>query len=258
MIITEMSTEHILECVLKSKPVLFAKFGDGEYECMKHMNGRNCDRDLYTPNLANSLRESIVYYSQNQNCYLGRWFTPEITDFIQSITPNTLQFANYHTLIFDGDHHEQKASIIRAIHHSKQKKIIVCNDLMIKSKLLFNADELVIIPKHGWYDSHFDSILEKCKQAIGECENPIVITMAGLASKVLLRKLHEHRKNGIYLDYGSAVDKICTKRETRGWPITYDELIMLVKDFLPDSWNDPVYESIYEKATHELGLHLGR
>ena len=240
----------------KEIPFSFAKFGDGEFGCMKFRAGFNCDKDIYSQSLGESLCEAIRYFSENTHSFVGAWHDETIKNWIQSLTPTPIKWVEYHSLIFDGKDDYLKAQIVKKIYKDSRKKIIVCNDLLIKSKVLFNADELVFVSKHGWFETEFDSVFEKCVSAIGDIPNPIVLTMAGLASKVLIMKLQQRYPSGTFLDFGSAVDKICTKRETRGWKISYDELISLVADILPSEWNDPKYERIYEEAKRELGIHL--
>jgi hypothetical protein len=250
-------TQTLIEHITEEKPITFVKFGDGECYCMLFVKGRNCDRDTYTPKLGFGLIDALIYFSHQPTCYVGEWSNPQMINWYKSIVaPATIQFVDYHSLIMYNDENTEKAALIRAIHHSKQKKIIVCNDLLVKAKLLFKADELVFVDRRGWFDTQIDRVVEACQRAIGDCKNPIVMTMAGMGSKVLLRRLHALYKEGTFLDFGSAVDKICTKRETRGHKHSYPYLISLVSDILTEEWDDPKFEPIYETATHELGLHI--
>lgn len=246
----------IIGLLEKQTPFSFAKFGDGEFGCMKHQTGYNCDKDKYSQSLGESLCEAIQYFSKNTHSFVGAWHEENTRNWLQSLTSHPINWIDYHSLIFDGKDDCLKAQIIKKIHNDSRKKIIVCNELLIKSKLLFNADTLIFVSKHGWFETMFESVFEKCVAEIGDSSNPIVLTMAGLASKVLIMKLQQRFPNGTFLDFGSAVDKICTKRETRGWKISYDELISLVADILPSEWNDPKYNPIYEEAKRELGIHL--
>jgi hypothetical protein len=68
--------------------------------------------------------------------------------------------------------------------------------------------------------------------------------------------------NGIYLDLdfgsgsGSALDFICTKKNSRGWKHTYDYLLDIMKELLPSDWDDEKYNDIYELSKQQLGTHL--
>jgi hypothetical protein len=92
--------------------------------------------------------------------------------------------------------------------------------------------------------------------AIETNENYIVITCCGMGAKPLISELAKRFPKGIYLDFGSALDFICTKKDSRGFSYTYDDLLEIYKDILPENWNDPSFEYIYKEAQKKLGLHL--
>ena len=250
------STNRIIQHIQSRIPIIFAKFGDGEYNCMNRHRGHNCDNDTYTPALGNGLIHAIQYLATLPNTYIGEWSNSYMSRYLQSLTPTLINFVDYHSIIFDKKHHDRKAELIRIINKSSMKKIMITNEIMIKAKSLLKLDELIVVPVHGWFDALFDNIMEKCKSAIGDCEQPLVLTSAGMGSKVLIAKLHTLYPNGIFLDIGSAYDKILTKRESRGWDTTYEELIYLIRDILPEDWDDSKYDYIYEVAKSELGLHV--
>ena len=57
--------DDIIDCVLNKSPILFAKYGDGEYNNANRHWGHNCDGDFYTENFANALKESFIYITSN-------------------------------------------------------------------------------------------------------------------------------------------------------------------------------------------------
>ena len=66
-------------------------------------------------------------------------------------------------------------------------------------------------------------------------------------------------ENGAFADgTGSALDIICTKHDTRGWNYGYSYYENLLKDCLPNNWNDNKFDMIYDCAKENLGLHLRR
>mgnify|MGYP003344700504 CR=1 FL=1 len=136
-------------------------------------------------------------------------------------------------------------------------KIIICNELLIKSKKLFNADHIIHIPFNNWFDNEFEMYSELIKNIIrNDPRPPLVITSCGMNAKIMICELYKTNPNGIYLDFGSALDKLCTKRDSRGFAHTYEYLINLLKDILPDDWESEKYNNIYEQAKHKLGIHL--
>ena len=77
-----------------------------------------------------------------------------------------------------------------------------------------------------------------------------------MSSKVLITELRKSFKNGIYLDFGSAIDFICTKRDSRGREYNYEYIENLLSEILPNNWNDKSFEYIYNDARNQLGIHL--
>jgi hypothetical protein len=247
-----------LICGIESDvPINFVKFGDGEIYAMSGASGCNCDGDNYTTFLKNRLCDSLNYFVKIPNFYIGKWGVDSIRAIIKTITED-IKWAEYHSLIFIGDNCDHsKSRLLNAIRDSRRKKIVICNRLLEKTKLLFNTTDIIFVNFNNWFDSDFSKVLCQAIQLIGkEDGDHIIITCAGMGSKVLLAELHKIYPKNIYLDYGSALDKLCTKRETRGWGYSYEYLIDLCKDFLPDDWNDPKYDHIYKEAKECIGLHI--
>lgn len=263
--------ENLTNCVVNNIPVVYCKYGDGEYFCATKyiknlpMND-NCDKDTYTRKLSNGINASFKYITENSNnCFIGKWFNPETVNYWQSITNNPINWANYHTLLFepsDINNDEKfcnKIKVFKAIKSSGKKKIFICNPLLIKAQILLNIDSIVLVPLNNWFDSQFDEILNQVRNLIGQQDGEhIVMTACGMSAKVLIAELHKTHPNGIYLDIGSGLDCICTKRDSRGWGYKYDDVHATFKrnNFLPDDWDNNKYNYIYGEAYNKLGLHM--
>ena len=131
------------------------------------------------------------------------------------------------------------------------KKIIICSELLIKTKILLNLDHVVLIPLNNWFDTKFDETLNKVKELIGDKDGEhIILTASGMSSKVLIAELHKSYPNGIYLDIGSGLDCIYTKRDSRVWGYKCEKIYDKFKEhnLLSDDWNDLKHDHIYDKA----------
>jgi len=254
-------TDLVTECVKSNTPISFSKFGDGEFMCMFCTTDHsNCDNDKFTKKLSNSLRDSLVYMIENhENSYVGLWHNPDIqtvlTNFSRVYTKKNIKWANYFTIILNKVNDEKKVLLYKTIKYSKLKKIIVCNNLLIKSKELLNIDEFVFVPLNNWFDTSFDDILQKVKTLIGEDGNHIVITCCGMSAKVLICELYKEYPKGIYLDFGSALDHFCTKRKTRINICDYDYIYNLLKECLPENFEEEKYNDVYDNAKQKLKEH---
>ena len=252
-------TNYLSDCIESKTPVSFSKYGDGEFFAANLVDGHNCDNDAYTEKLKNDLVRSIRYMvDETQNAYVGIWHASEQVAFWQSKCQKKIKWAKYHTIIMDSDRRREKLNLFKKIKHSNLKKIYVCNPLLIKSKYLLNIDFLVHVPLNNWFDDYFDEIMKQLIQIINPREQYIVITSAGMGAKVLICELTRLFPNNIYLDFGSAIDKICTKKTSRGWEPSYKKLMKDLGEILPDNWNDSEFDRIYTEAEVKLGIHLTR
>ncbi len=266
-------TEHIVNCIKNNTPMVYCKFGDGEFLCMIRYteNGpltKNCDNDNYTQKLSNSLIESFKYLTSKQNVFIGRWKgnnNSKISKYYNNLVNNEILWTDYHTLIFepneidsiDPEYFIKKISIYKEIQQSTAKKIYICNKLLVKSKMLLSIDNFVHVPYNSWFDNEFDKVFKEVLDLIPADGKCIILTSCGMSAKVLITELFKIYPNIIYIDIGSGLDLICTKKNSRE-QYTYKNIYLKFKKFygLPEEWFDSKYNYIYEEANRELGLHL--
>jgi len=249
-------TNILSECIRTRTPVSFSKYGDGEYACAKLFNGCNCDADFYTEKKQIALIESFKYMAETApNAYISYW-TYEISSYWQSLTIVPVRWAKLHTMIFDDDSIGEKVNLYKTIKESKMKKIYICNPLMIKAQPLLNIDLMVYIPLNNWFDTLFEELIQTLKSVIMHDEQYIIMCSAGMGAKVVICELTKLFPNNIYLDIGSALDTMCTKRVTRDSNRTYEKVLHYLGNLISSDWNDPKYEYIYEEAKNNMGLHL--
>jgi hypothetical protein len=265
-------TDDLTFCILNRTPVVFLKFGDGEYLCAIGTKDCNCDMDIYTEKLQQKLKESFQYMvCKHQNAYIGKWHTEYVNEYWRSLIPEntTIKWANYHSILLDLIHEnstdeerqffQQKIMLWRTIKQSNLKKIIICNPLLEKSTLLLDIHVIIHVPFQNWFDNYFEKLMDTLKQTIDPNEQHIIITCCGMSAKVLIPELHKIYPNCIYLDIGSFLDLICTKRNSRGLEATYNEQYNIFKNenLIPENWDDPIYDYIYPEAKIKLGVHVG-
>ena len=249
-------TKYLSECIQTKTPVSFSKYGDGEYNAANGHSGHNCDNDNYTDKLRQGLLSSFQYMvDEAPNTYIGIWYDRENTVFWNSLVKKPIQFAKYHTIIMDHENRAEKVELLKTIKESKLKKIYVCNPLMIRAKSLLNIDFMIHVPFNNWVDTQYDDILNSIKSCIMDGEQYIIMTSAGMGAKILIGELSKLYPNNIYLDIGSAFDKICTKKTSRGWEPSYEEFMNDLRELLPDDWESSEYQSIFDEAKHKLGIH---
>jgi len=258
-------TPYLIECIKNNIPVTFVKYGDGEYNCINSIDYYNCDRDTYTHNLREGLKNSFQNMVNSNNVYVGKWHTETSTQFWESIAKKQVNWSNYHSLIFENEdisekteHYYDIINLYKSIKQSPLKKIIICNESLVKSKSLLNINYMINVPYQNWFDEHYQTVINYIKSIVVNNEPHIIIFCCGMGGKVIIGDLLQHFSSGIYLDFGSGLDLICTKHGTRGWQYTYESLLMAFKDIIPEDWDDEKYNNIYEQAKLHTGMHLSK
>ena len=239
--------------------------------------------------------------SSSSYVLLGGWHSQTTRDFwlqtfICDVSKNnnttaidSIPWVHYHTLLFDNDDFlgaggstlQNKLSLYRSIRETPSaeiNKIVICNQYVApRMQLILNANYVIHIPLHNWF---CDGIYEQVKNglfdilsrrehqesaAAARAAANIVVIAGGIVSKVLIADCLRHFPNEIYLDIGSALDLLCTKRDSRGWQYSYEDIESAARDsklLLPDDekqWNDPrLQELVFEPAQTHLGIHLPR
>lgn len=257
-------TTYLTECVEKGIPVSFSKYGDGEYLCASGNGGKNCDKDTMTLKLQTSLRKSFAYMvEETENSYFGLWHHHYVINFWKQFVTKDIKWAKYHTMIIDNDLNEKtdsfyaKMKLYKTIKISSMKKIMICNRLMVKAKILLNVDHMIHVPLNNWFDTQLETLVTDIKNFITE-EPFIMLTACGMGGKVLICEIAKVFPHGIFLDIGSALDLICTKKDSRGREYSYNSILGEFKkqNMIPDNWDSSNYNDIYKIASVSLGVHL--
>lgn len=271
------AADYLAYCVNNKVPVSFLKYGDGEYQCSQLYPGHNCDSDQYTISLSNGILNSFKYLGEKENILIGGWHSDErICNYWQSLVQKPINWVDYHSIIIDvkdittseGEKVlNNKIDLFKSIQNTQLPKIIVCNELLQRAGIFLKADKMVYVPLRNWFDKYFGKILQQIISVIQEVcggadsaatSQCIIIFSTGMSSKVLVGELHKIFPQNIYLDFGSALDLLCTQRDSRGRGYSYETLCEKLAPILPtdEIWNDPKYNVIYSIAKKQLGIHL--
>jgi hypothetical protein len=249
-------TSYLTECVRNGTPVSYSKYGDGEHSAANGHSGANCDQDIYTNRLSQGIRNAFTYMiNEAPNTYIGIWHDGGHIDYWTTLVTKPINIAKYHTLILDHDHRQEKVDLFKTIKKSQIKKIYICNPLMVRARGLLNIDFMVHVPFNNWFDERFDSILQEVEKCIVDGEQYIILTSAGMGAKILIAELSKKYPQNIYLDIGSGLDKVCTKKTSRGWEPSYAELMWEFRDILSEDWESPEYNWVFDQARDKLGVH---
>ena len=234
-----MDTIELTNRIKNNEQIIFLKYGDGELEAIYGSSGANCDNDPYTKELGQGLVNSLVLYSFHPNAYIGKWHGEYGFQRLQHVI-NTLQipqpkFVDYHIVyndekVFDN---QNLFHFVKTVQESSQKKIIVSNSNNIRLKKVFNTENFIEVPPRNWFVD-FNQYLEKCKSEL--TDNCILLTAAGMGSKVLIAELLKTNPTISAIDIGSSFDFLCQEKNTRDRTYTYNDIYNYYKDILPKDW----------------------
>lgn len=230
---------EILEILETGGNVIFTKFGDGEYHCMRGEIGCNCDQDTYHQWMGDELKKALVGLSKKRNAYIGKWWTSNVSDFCNAVAKEsgvTVPWTWYHVFmnddnVFNFDYMRQFMKFIVA---TKRKKILVCNGRNSRLQSFFKTDAYVEIPSRNWsfdYEKWRDKVQQHVEK---DC---IVLISAGMCSKILINEITD-KTDLTCIDLGSSFDILGGKFRSRDFQHAYEAEWWYYKDFIPQEWSD--------------------
>jgi hypothetical protein len=235
-----MYTLELNEKIRNNEQVIFVKYGDGEINCMFAQEGTNCDGDPYTKDLGNGLINSLALYCHHKNSYIGKWHGIEgfqkLAYLMNILTLPNPQFVDYH-LVYNDEKvffNKNLYNFVKVIQESNQKKIIISNNNNIRLKKVFNTENFITVASKNWF-INYQSLLEFMKNEI--TDNCILLTAAGMGSKVLIADLLQTNPTISAIDIGSSFDYLCQKKNTRDRTHTYEDIYNYYKELLPSDWD---------------------
>jgi len=228
---------HLINNIKNNNRVIFTKFGDGEYNCMIHTVGNNCDGDTYTNDLGDKLKEAfneLSYLSKDDDgIYIGKWhsdvqimlryYSSIFYDFLKEKESNLINipFVDYHYCYNEHRHFGENKDLynfVKTIQEINKYKLVVSNEENVKLSLIFKVNNYITIPPNSWYANNlYDKLYNAIDNQLNNYNDAIVILSAGLATKVLIKDLAIKYKNASFIDIGSGFDLLARKRMTRQW-----------------------------------------
>jgi hypothetical protein len=259
--------KYLKECIQNEIAVTYIRFGDGEYGASNFYGGCNAgDMTPYTHKLCSKINESIRYFADKKNILWGKWGREDIVIHFENVANAKLNWVDFHffhplqeDIKCSDPSQNDKILLLKSIKDSKLKKVFVGNYLLEKTNLLLNTDKHIKLDPHDWYENSSDEIIKQCVSEVSNSSEKVIFLFSGgMGSKCIMAEMHALYPNLIYLDLGSSLDWVCTKRDSRGWSeyFSYEEVLLFFKPILPDTWDDPKYDWIYPIAKKVLGLHL--
>jgi len=261
--------KDLLRCLQRGERIVYTKFGDGEYFCIHHQFGRNCDQDTYTPLLGMELQKAFctlvdAFNEQNERVWIGMWHEPHVSNYLATLyyrykaTTGPLQqkwkipFVEYHTVYntHDSLKNPDMYQFVKFIQTYPNKKLVISNPHNRRLQVIFRSTDYIDIPFNSWFaQGMYESIAAQLEDFLDEHPKSIVLMACGLATKVLIARVMQQYKQASFIDIGSGFDILARKVDTRGWTRgerhhTYVDECDYFSNLLPEDWKTlmPVFK----------------
>ena len=172
----------------------FARYGDGEINCMDGKQGQNCDGHKYFPDLGERLKKTL----KNPDYMIG------IQPLSVSHLPNSVnKYFSKIDQLYDADA-IHSASIdgrmVELFDAISERYIILVGPSHLMN--VFNSVHIVIPDKNCWLN--YKEIKEQLDFHIEGSINPVVVLCCGMMAEVLISEI-----DCTAIDVGSAFDPYC-------------------------------------------------
>jgi len=198
-----MIYQKILEMIKCEKPFSFARYGDGEWNCILHpsLTTYNVDRHIYYPDLSEALKKvlrSRPKYTLGLQEYAMKKGGEEINAWLKENGLDGLRWVDADVF--------HNASINNTLGQFMDELSYRETVFVAPQYLASNIhDEFIAVPQlNGWLEH--DRILKELKDVLDYCDNAVVVFCAGMMSNVLIDEMFHFDPTHTYIDLGSALD----------------------------------------------------
>jgi hypothetical protein len=205
---------NLTEFIIKKVPFTYTKFGDGEIICILKtfkQGESNCDYQYYSDNLSDRLIQSLHFFSNKNNVYIGEWNYGDthhygFSDFVRK-NELKLNFAPY-SLLLHIETHEilcTPLSELRSFYDalkSQKNKVYVCPTKLNGAKDFLDCD-IINIKENDAFSEY-----ERIKDELLKSDYDLYMYSGGLMSKVLIADLMQAKPNSTHIDIGSGLDNL--------------------------------------------------
>lgn len=195
-----VSYNAIIDLLKKGSHFKFARYGDGELNCMIGKKGTNCDKHEYFPDLGERLRDSLF---DNPKYSIG----------LQPLTiSNPILFDKWNRLtdglrlnICNADvlHNASICGILDGfINVLHERNVILVGPPHLSG--IFQCKHIAVNPVNAWLS--YDITRDMVEDYILNTEYPVILLSCGMMAEVLIHEFKDH--NITMIDTGSVFDPL--------------------------------------------------
>lgn len=198
---------NLLSMLKEKKAFKFARFGDGEWNCIFGKPGQNCDGHLYFPDLGVHLRRVILsepqYMIGMQPLSMSYDRTEQIKEFCRGLKINWINADVLHNASIEG--------ILDRFINALAGRYIILVGPPHMADFFANMVHLVIPSQNCWLN--YQEIRQNIEFHIDGVNNAVVLFAASMMSEVLIDDFSEYHHT--FIDIGSVLDPYCGVKSRR-------------------------------------------
>jgi hypothetical protein len=201
---TEVIYERLCRMLHEGKNFKFARYGDGEFNCMFGKVGRNCDQHEYFPDLGKRLNKAFLeadYILGIQPLALTLLYKENIIT--KSTGKDIVNADVFHNASID----KQLSRFTDALDH---RHVIVVGPLHLQ-RCFLDCVHIVIPDVNCW--TNYEQVKSQIAFHIDGVHNAVVILCASMMSEVLIDDFKDDPHT--FIDAGSVFDPYCNVKSRR-------------------------------------------
>jgi hypothetical protein len=193
--------QDVADAVSTGHPFAFSRWGDGEWSAVLGHGTQNCDQQEYTEELRHDLRQVLLgrpEYTLGMQALALRRFGEEIISWLEE---RKLSFLWVDSGVFHrASARDQLGPLLAAM---RSHEVLMVGPERLRPLGLFAAARHVVVPDESCYDELERLTDETFKAATRMGGTPLVALSAGMASNLIIDRLHEALPQATLIDFGS-------------------------------------------------------
>lgn len=205
--IHKLPLSFFVDALNERHPFGFVRYGDGEFQCLLGMQGKNCDGHEYFPALGAELQQTLIerrdyFYALGPKASRNATMRAQVEAWLKQHAPRAMWYDS--EVFLSASLMGELRPFVNAL---RRRRVLLVGPQHLKELAILNPIGLIIAPDKNAYlakDALEQSILKRAERA------DVILFSAGFASKVMMWDLYPQlKKTHTLIDCGSLWDLYC-------------------------------------------------
>lgn len=229
------SAEVLTRKIRAQEPFFFVRYGDGALECLAGKQGMTCDREQYSPQLAQELNHAWKALMRGgRNVFVGDWLSASFDaaseharyaeEYASLVSEGTPQFLHFEALLLMRES-EALLDFYRAVKQDTRRKVFMGPVECAGAAKMLGARH-VVTPMHG--------LLDACVPLSLALREPFDVLLygAGMAGNIPAVAAWITHPERMFINLGSALDPLFMGRKSRRQQISPERARAMFRELL--------------------------